>query len=235
MALLEINELQASYGGGAPVLSDISLSVDDGEFITVIGANTAGKSTLLRAISGIGPSVSGGIRFNGEDLARVPAHERPRLGIAHVPEGRHVFPEMTVDENLAIGGRMQPDGGRQHTSQIYDLFPRLGERRRQLAGTLSGGEQQMLALGRGLMLNPRLLILDEPSLGLAPMVVEEMHDRLLDIHRNGVTVLLVEQNVALALDVAERGYVLQSGRIVMSGPAAELAHDDGIREAYLGI
>lgn len=235
MALLQISNLKARYAIGAPVLHDVSLSVDEGEFITVIGANTAGKTTLLKAISGIGPRVSGSVKFDGTQLGGVPAHRRPHLGIAHVPEGRHVFPEMTVDENLAVGAQARKSAGIDQVESIYELFPRLRERRRQLAGTLSGGEQQMLALGRGLMLQPRLLVLDEPSLGLAPMIVEELHDRLVEIHRSGVTLLLVEQNVSLALSVASRGYVLQSGRIIMSGPTGELSQNDGVREAYLGI
>ncbi len=235
-ALLEISGLSARYATGAPVLHDVALSVAPGEFVTVIGANTAGKSTLLRAISGVGPRVEGSIVFEGTELTGVAPHARPRLGIAHVPEGRHVFPEMSVEENLAIGAHASGKAAApERLEMVYRLFPRLKERRRQFGGTLSGGEQQMLALGRGLMLDPRLLILDEPSLGLAPMVVEEMHDRLVDIHRNGVAILLVEQNVSLALSVASRGYVLQSGQIVLSGEAGGLLRDDRVREAYLGI
>lgn len=235
-ALLEISGLSARYATGAPVLHDVALSVAPGEFVTVIGANTAGKSTLLRAISGVGPRVEGSIVFEGTELTGVAPHARPRLGIAHVPEGRHVFPEMSVEENLAIGAHASGKAAApERLEMVYRLFPRLKERRRQFGGTLSGGEQQMLALGRGLMLDPRLLILDEPSLGLAPMVVEEMHDRLVDIHRNGVAILLVEQNVSLALSVASRGYVLQSGQIVLSGEAGGLLQDDRVREAYLGI
>lgn len=235
-ALLAVRGLKASYGG-AWVLHGVSLTMREGEFLAVIGANTAGKSTLLRAISGLMPRIEGAITFEEKDLAKTPAHLIPSLGIAHVPEGRHVFPEMTVEENLHIGsyarGRSQRSG---HTlAHVFDLFPRLKERRNQVAGTLSGGEQQMVAVGRGLMLEPRLLILDEPSLGLAPMVVEEMHARFTDIHASGVSVLLVEQNVSLALHSAERAYVMQSGEIVMEGPAAELEADDGIRKAYLGV
>ncbi len=183
------------------------------------------------------PRMEGKIWFAGHDLTKRPAHTIPSLGIAHVPEGRHVFPDMTVEENLHAGAYAR---GRGHNlgprlAYVFDLFPRLKERRNQFAGTLSGGEQQMLAVGRGLMLEPRLLILDEPSLGLAPIVVEEMHARLIDIHRSGVSVLLVEQNVSLALHSAERAYVMQSGAIIMEGPAAELEADDGIRKAYLGI
>ncbi len=235
-ALLEIAGLSGSYGQGE-VLHDIDLQVGAREFLAVIGANTAGKSTLLRAISGLLPQVTGRIAFDGTDITALPANRIPALGIAHVPEGRHVFPMMSVEENLRMGAYALDDRRRadRGIERVFGLFPRLKERRRQLAGTLSGGEQQMVAVGRGMMLEPRLLILDEPSLGLAPMVVEEMHDRLLEIHAEGVAILLVEQNVGLALDCADRAYVLASGRIELQGPADELARDDRIRQAYLGI
>lgn len=234
--LLRIDNLSASYGQ-TDVLHDISLSVGQKEFVAIIGANTAGKSTLLRAISGLLPKVSGRIDFDGTDLVALAANRIPALGIAHVPEGRHVFPQMSVEENLRLGAYSHSDRGRiaDILAHVFDLFPRLKERRRQSAGTLSGGEQQMVAVGRGLMLEPRLLILDEPSLGLAPMVVEEMHDRFLAIHGEGVAVLLVEQNVGLALHSAERAYVLAAGRLEIEGPAKELANDDRIRKAYLGV
>ncbi|MEQ6248171.1 ABC transporter ATP-binding protein [Sulfitobacter sp. HNIBRBA3233] len=233
---LSLSSISASYGG-AWVLRDVSISMKQGEFLAVIGANTAGKSTLLKAISGLMPKVTGAISFMGHDLIATESHRIPALGIAHVPEGRHVFPDMTVEENLITGaftrGRETSIAGT--LTRIYDLFPRLKERRSQPAGTLSGGEQQMVAVGRGMMLEPKLLILDEPSLGLAPMVVEEMHERFHEIHASGVSVLLVEQNVSLALESAERAYVMASGEIEFEGAARDLANDDRIRRAYLGI
>jgi branched-chain amino acid transport system ATP-binding protein len=236
MPLLEISGLSARYDA-ADVLHDVSLVLHPGEFLCVIGANTAGKSTLLRCISRLVPRARGAIRFGGRDLAGLPAHAVPALGIAHVPEGRHVFPAMTVEENLHLGAfsiRRQAGLGTRLDS-IYALFPRLAERRAQRAGTLSGGEQQMVAIGRAMMLSPRLLILDEPSHGLAPIIVEELHRSLLDIHASGTAILLVEQNTALALSVAQRGYVLEAGRVVLAGEAKALAEDPRVREAYLGI
>ncbi|WP_333834869.1 ABC transporter ATP-binding protein [Rubrimonas sp.] len=234
-ALLSVQGLWASYGE-VWVLRDVNLVMRKQEFLAVIGANTAGKSTLLRTISGLMPKVRGDISFDGSDLAAVPAHRIPALGIAHVPEGRHVFVDMTVEENLYSGAHARRGRDPKATlERIFDLFPRLKERRNQIAGTLSGGEQQMVAVGRGLMLEPRLLILDEPSLGLAPMVVEEMHRRFQEIHASGVSVLLVEQNVSLALQSAERAYVMNAGEIEFEGATSDLAHDDRIRRAYLGI
>jgi len=234
--LLSIEGLCASYGG-AWVLKGLSLTMQEGEFLPIIGANTAGKSTLLKAISGLMPQTSGSISFLGHDLLKTPAHRVPTLGIAHVPEGRHVFTEMTVEENLRTGAftRDKFSGVGDSIARIFDLFPRLKERRTQLAGTLSGGEQQMVAVGRGMMLDPKLLILAEPSLGLAPIVVEEMHDRFHEIHNSGVSILLVEQNGSLALESAGRAYVMSSGSIEFEGIAKELAQDDRIRRAYLGI
>ena len=237
MSLLDIQDLHASYDGPT-VLRGISLRIEEGAFIAVIGANTAGKSTLLRSISGLVPKVSGRASFDGQDLLAMPAHQIPALGIAHVPEGRHVFPAMSVEENLWLGGY-----GRRHNAavlrdtlaQVFTMFPRLAERRRQLAGTLSGGEQQMVAIGRGLMGAPRLLLLDEPSHGLAPKIVQELHDALIDIRRSGVTILLVEQNTKLALSVASQAFVLQAGQMVLQGASADLLDDARIREAYLGI
>jgi branched-chain amino acid transport system ATP-binding protein len=233
--LLEVEGLWAAYGDSW-VLRDVSLSMREREFLAVIGANTAGKSTLLRAISGLMPRLRGRVIFDGVDLTGVPAHRIPALGIAHVPEGRHVFTDMTVEENLHSGAHSQRGASPGATLQrVFDLFPRLKERRNQIAGTLSGGEQQMVAVGRGLMLEPRLLMLDEPSLGLAPMVVEEMHRRFHEIHESGVSVLLVEQNVSLALRSAQRAYVMSSGQVEIDGIASDLARDDRIRQAYLGI
>jgi len=235
--LLAVQGLTAAYDR-TPVLHGVDLEVPQGAFVTVVGANTAGKSTLLRAISGLVPKVSGRIAFDGQDLLRLPSHRIPALGIAHVPEGRHVFPEMTVEENLYIGGyvrRRDMATLRQACERIYALFPRLRERRRQNAGTLSGGEQQMVAIGRALMLSPRLLLLDEPSHGLAPKVVEELHHTLREIHAQGQTILLVEQNTRLALSAADHAYVLESGSVVLSGPSRDLLGDARVREAYLGL
>jgi branched-chain amino acid transport system ATP-binding protein len=237
MSLLVIENLCAAYDG-SEVLHHLDMQVEQGDFVAVIGANTAGKSTLLRAISGLVPRTSGQIVFSGENLLSLPAHQIPYRGISHVPEGRHVFPAMSVEENLWLGGyhRRHDMADLQRTLEsVFAQFPRLAERRRQLAGTLSGGEQQMVAIGRALMGKPRLLLLDEPSHGLAPKIVQELHDALVAIHRSGVTTLLVEQNTQLALSVAQRALVLQSGTVVLSGPSSELLNDARIREAYLGI
>lgn len=233
--LLAIAGLHAGYGA-IDVLHDVSLGVGAGEFVCVIGANTAGKSTLLRTISGL-VAARGSIRFEGQELVGRPSHGIPGLGIAHVPEGRHVFPEMTVDENVMLGAyavRSASDIA-QRRDEVLTMFPRLRERLGQLAGTLSGGEQQMVAIGRALMLKPRLLLLDEPSHGLAPKIVDELHDTFLAVSRTGTAILLVEQNTTLALSVAGRGYVLESGRVVLSGTSAELSGNDAVRSAYLGL
>ena len=234
--LLEISGLRAAYDG-VEVLHGIDIDLAPREFVCVIGANTAGKSTLLRAISRLVSVTAGSCRFGENDLLRLPAHRVAELGIGHVPEGRHVFPLLTVEENLLLGAfavrRTAPIEDR--LSEIFDLFPRLKERRRQAAGTLSGGEQQMVSVGRALMLGPTLLLLDEPSHGLAPIVVEELHSALAAIHHRGVSILLVEQNTAMALSVAERGYVLERGQIVLQGSAAELSGDDRVRSSYLGL
>jgi branched-chain amino acid transport system ATP-binding protein len=234
--LLLVENLHAGYDG-AEVLHGVSLSVGADEFVCVIGANTAGKSTLLRAVSRLVARVSGTIRFDGHDLIPLPAHAVPALGIAHVPEGRHVFPDMSVEDNLLIGAftRRKISDIEAKLEEMYGLFPRLRERRAQRAGSMSGGEQQMVVIGRALMLSPRLLVLDEPSHGLAPMVVEELHQAFVRIHQQGTAILLVEQNTALALSVASRGLVLESGRIVIEGSAAELQSDQRVREAYLGL
>jgi len=237
MNLLSIRNLHASYDA-SPVLRNVSLDVAQGAFAAVIGANTAGKSTLLRAISGLLKNVSGSIQFAGAEILAMPAHRIPMQGIAHVPEGRHVFPNMTVQENLFLGAysqRTQKAGLSDRFDEVYALFPRLRERRQQRAGTLSGGEQQMVALGRALMLKPRLLMLDEPSHGLAPKVVDELHRALMNIHKTGLTILLIEQNTRLALSVAEQASVLQSGEVVLSGASKDLLDDPRVREAYLGI
>ncbi|WP_420104048.1 ABC transporter ATP-binding protein [Bosea sp. (in: a-proteobacteria)] len=233
--MLAVSGLKAGYGA-VDVLHDVDISVGAGEFVCVIGANTAGKSTLLRTVSGL-VAARGSIRFDGTELVGRPAHEIPALGIAHVPEGRHVFPEMTVEENVMLGAysvRSSRDLAERREA-VLTMFPRLRERIGQLAGTLSGGEQQMVAIGRALMLKPRLLLLDEPSHGLAPKIVDELHDTFLAVSRTGTAILLVEQNTTLALSVASRGYVLESGRVVLSGTSAELSGNDAVRSAYLGL
>jgi len=237
MNILEIENLEASYDA-LPVLTDINIKIKKGTFTAVIGANTAGKSSLLKSISGLMPHVKGAIRFEGHNLTTLKPHEIPFLGIAHVPEGRHVFAGMSVKENLLLGGFVKRKDSEKivhNLDSIYKLFPKLKERSNQLTGTLSGGEQQMVAIGRALMSSPDLLLLDEPSHGLAPKIVNELHDTLLDVHASGVTILLVEQNTKLALSVADQAYVLQSGKIVLTGKSSDLLVDPRIKEAYLGI
>ncbi len=236
MPLLEVEGIHTYYGQ-VEALKGISLTVEEGEVATLIGANGAGKSTTLRSISGLVPPRQGRIVFAGEEITRLPAHQIVARGVCHVPEGRQVFATLTVHENLAMGAYTL---GHDHRTiaanrrRVYTLFPRLEERQRQLAGTLSGGEQQMLAIGRALMARPRLLLLDEPSLGLAPLLVKAIFQTLQEINAAGVTVLLVEQNARAALRLAHRGYVLETGRIVRAGPARELREDPGVRKAYLG-
>jgi branched-chain amino acid transport system ATP-binding protein len=234
--LLDIRQLRASYGE-VEVLHGIDLAVSQGEFVCIIGANTAGKSTILRSISRLVPKSSGHMRFGAADLTALAAHEIPALGIAHVPEGRQVFPEMTVEENLLLGAfsARKASDLPERIEEVLGLFPRLRDRFGQLAGTLSGGEQQMVAVGRALMLRPKLLLLDEPSHGLAPKVVEEMHETFKTIHGRGTSILLVEQNVELALEVATRGYVLEAGRVTLEGTAAELHANPAVVTAYLGL
>jgi len=234
--LLVIKGLRAGYGE-AEVLHGIELSVSQGEFVCIIGANTAGKSTILRAISRLVPKSSGAMRFGEVDLMALAAHEIPALGIAHVPEGRQIFPDMTIEENLLLGAftARRASDLPARIEDVLSLFPRLRERYGQLAGTLSGGEQQMVAVARALMLRPALLLLDEPSHGLAPKVVEEMHEAFKTIHGRGTSILLVEQNVELALDVATRGYVLEAGVVTLAGTAAELHANPAVITAYLGL
>ena len=235
-ALLEVERLELAYGD-APVCRDLSLEVRQGEIVALIGANGAGKTTTLRAVAGALPPRAGTIRFQGKEVTRLAAHERTRLGIALVPEGRRVFPFLTVRENLELGGfkyRRDKARVRRLIDGAFALFPRLEERAAQHAGTLSGGEQQMLALGRALMSEPLLLCLDEPSLGLAPLVVREIFRIIGEINARGTSVLLVEQNARYALDTASRGYVLQTGAIVAGGSAATLRQDARVKEAYLG-
>lgn len=232
---LEIRDLCVSYGG-IRALKGVSLSVDEGQIVTLIGANGAGKSTTLRAISGLQKVQSGSILYGGEDLTGLPAKEIVQRGIIHVPEGRRVFPDMTVAENLKIGAFLRTDKAAiaQDMDYVYSLFPRLKERSWQLAGTLSGGEQQMLAVGRALMSRPKVLMMDEPSLGLAPLIVKDIFSIIRRVNQDGITVLLIEQNANAALRIADYGYVLETGTIALSGTGEELLKNESVREAYLG-
>ncbi len=234
--MLEAERLQVGYGSAAPALWEVSLTVGDGELVVVVGPNGAGKTTLINAIAGLLAIRGGSMRFDGQDLSRLAPHEVCRHGIAIVPEGRRLFIGMTVEENLEIGCYVRTARAVRSESleRVYSIFPILRERRRQVAGTLSGGMQQMLAIARALMARPRLLLLDEPSLGLAPVVVEQLFEVIAGIHRAGVAILLVEQNVAKALELAARAYVLEEGRIVSAGLPAELVRQTHIQEAYLG-
>jgi len=234
--LLEISNLDAGYGG-VDVLRSISLAVYAGEFVSVVGPNGAGKSTLFKTISGLVTPSAGSIHFKGQDLLAIEASRRPHLGIAHVPEGRQVFPSLTILENLEMGSYVTDRrASADLLEKVYHWFPKLRERHGQLAGTLSGGEQQMLAIGRGLMADPAILMLDEPSMGLAPAIADEIFERLLEIHRqNSLGIILVEQRVAEALHFARRAYVLEAGQIILSGAPADLQDDDRIRQAYLGM
>ena len=233
---LEITDLQSGYGN-IEVLHKLSLTVGTGDYVAVVGANGAGKSTLLKSISGTITSRGGSIMFDGEELRSRPAHKIPALGIAHVPEGRQIFPALTVFDNLMAGAWLVRDKAlrAEALDSVFGLFPRLKERQSQLAGTLSGGEQQMVAVGRALMLRPKLIMLDEPSQGLAPKLVTEMYQQLAEVHALGTSVLLIEQNTTAALKYATRAYVLEQGRIVMSGSSEELRGKEEIRKAYLGI
>ncbi len=232
---LEIRDLCVSYGG-IRALKGVSLSVDEGQIVTLIGANGAGKSTTLRTISGLQKVQSGSILYGGEELTSLPAKEIVRRGIIHVPEGRRVFPDMTVAENLKIGAFLRTDKAAiaQDMDYVYSLFPRLKERSWQLAGTLSGGEQQMLAVGRALMSRPKVLMMDEPSLGLAPLIVKDIFSIIRRVNQDGITVLLIEQNANAALRIADYGYVLETGTIALSGTGEELLKNESVREAYLG-
>ncbi len=234
--MLEVRDLDVAYGK-VPALQGITLRVAEGESVAVLGANGAGKSTLLRTISGLLRPRRGSVQLDGARLDQLPAYGIAALGIAHVPEGRRVLPEMTVQENLELGAYLPaPRARRAETlAWVYGIFPRLAERRRQLAGTLSGGEQQMLAVGRGLMLRPRVLMLDEPSLGLAPIIVDMTFEKIAEVRWQGIALLLVEQNVQRALSLADRGYVLEGGRIVLEGTAASLLENPHVKVAYLGL
>jgi branched-chain amino acid transport system ATP-binding protein len=234
-ALLELKRLHVAYGG-IHAVKGIDLTVAQGELVCLIGANGAGKTTTLKGITGLQPVKSGSIHYNGENITGKPAFQLVRKGLSMVPEGRGVFGALTIEENLAMGAYTRADRAeiRQDVERVFQLFPRLKERRRQTAGTLSGGEQQMLAMGRAMMSRPKLLLLDEPSMGLAPLMVQKVFETVLAIAKEGVTILLIEQNAKLALEVSHRGYVMESGEITLSGAAKQLLSDPKVRAAYLG-
>ncbi|MDF3006006.1 MAG: branched-chain amino acid transporter ATP-binding protein [Oscillospiraceae bacterium] len=232
--LLQVEDINVFYGS-IHAIKGVSFSVNEGEIVTLIGANGAGKSTVLNTISGLLRSKTGSIHFNGENISTVEPHKILQRGLAQVPEGRRIFLQMSVQENLEMGAYTQPSAGvAADIERVYAQFPRLKERRKQVSGTLSGGEQQMLAMGRALMSHPRLLMLDEPSMGLAPLLVEQIFEIITQLHKDGTTVLLVEQNAQMALSIADRAYVLETGRIGLSGTGAELIQSDSVRRAYLG-
>jgi branched-chain amino acid transport system ATP-binding protein len=233
--MLEVKDINVYYGA-IHALKGINLTVNDGELVSLVGANGAGKTTVLHTISGLLRASTGEILLDGKNLQKVPAHSIIEMGLAHVPEGRHIFSRMTVEENLRMGAYIIKDAKQinENLERVYHHFPRLKERIRQLGGTLSGGEQQMLATGRALMTNPKILLMDEPSMGLSPILVNEIFSIIEQLHASGITILLVEQNAKKALAVADRAYVLETGKISMSGPASKLAEDDRVRKAYLG-
>ncbi|MDT0544403.1 ABC transporter ATP-binding protein [Streptomyces lonegramiae] len=234
-ALLEVEDLRVAYGK-IEAVKGISFSVEAGQVVTLIGTNGAGKTTTLRTLSGLLQPLGGSIRFDGKPLNGVPAHKIVALGLAHSPEGRHIFPRLTIAENLQLGAflRKDADGIAADMQKAYDLFPILGERRTQAAGTLSGGEQQMLAMGRALMSRPKLLMLDEPSMGLSPIMMQKIMQTIAELKAQGTTILLVEQNAQAALSLADHGHVMEIGKIVLSGTGPELLHDESVRKAYLG-
>jgi len=231
--LLEVTDVAVYYGKIA-ALKDVTLSVDEGEIVALIGANGAGKTTTLKTISGLRPLTSGKIIFEGQDISRMPGHKRVTAGIGQAPEGRGVFPGMTVQENLLMGAYTRKGNVTKELDEVYELFPRLAERKSQFGGTMSGGEQQMVAIGRALMAKPRVVLLDEPSMGLAPILVQQIFDIIKEINNRGTTVLLVEQNAQQALQLAHRAYVLETGRVVKSADASSLLDDPQVRAAYLG-
>ncbi len=234
MALLEVSDIHTHYGA-IEALKGVSLEVEEGEVVTMIGSNGAGKSTTLRSISGLTPASSGTVRFQSEDITRLPAHEVVGLGMALCPEGRHCFARMSVRENLDLGAYLRSGAEvSEDLERVYDLFPRLKERERQKAGTMSGGEQQMLAIGRALMARPKLLMLDEPSMGIAPVLVQRIYETINEINRQGISILLVEQNANYALDIATRGYVLETGRVALADDSAQLRDNPDVQRAYLG-
>ncbi|MER5260970.1 ABC transporter ATP-binding protein [Actinosynnema sp. NPDC002837] len=231
--LLELKDIHVHYGKIAAI-KGISLQVEDGEIVSLIGANGAGKTTTLKTISGLRPLTSGQVVFNGEDISKMPGHKRVIAGIGQSPEGRGVFPGMTVQENLLMGAFTRKDALDADLAEVYELFPRLAERKSQFGGTMSGGEQQMIAIGRALMTKPKVLLLDEPSMGLAPMLIAQIFEIIKEINKRGTTVLLVEQNAQQALKLSDRAYVLETGRVVKSAPGPELLDDPQVRAAYLG-
>ena len=233
--MLKISNLNVSYGA-IHAIHDVSMEVGDGEVVSLIGANGAGKTTILHSITGLKKADSGTIEYNGQDLIKTEPSKIVTLGMAHVPEGRHVFPTMTVEENLEMGAYITSDKEKikKTAESVFERFPRLKERRKQLAGTLSGGEQQMLAVGRALMSNPSILLMDEPSMGLSPLLIREIFSIIKAVHEQGITVLLVEQNAKMALSIADRAYVLETGRISMTGTGQELLNNENVKKAYLG-
>ncbi len=235
-ALLEVEDLKVAYGK-IEAVKGITFTVEAGQVVTLIGTNGAGKTTTLRTLSGLLKPIGGQIKFNGRSLKRIPAHQIVSLGLAHSPRGRHIFPRMTIEDNLRLGAflRKDKDGIEKDIQRAYDLFPILGERRKQAAGTLSGGEQQMLAMGRALMSQPKLLMLDEPSMGLSPpIMMQKIMSTIAELKAQGTTILLVEQNAQAALSLADQGHVMEIGRIVLSGTGQDLLHDESVRKAYLG-
>lgn len=235
MALLEVKDLEVFYGV-IQALKGISFEVNQGEIVTLIGANGAGKTTAMQSIMGLIPAKHGSIVYDGQDIGKIPCHKIVQMGMTQVPEGRHVFQELTVYENLLMGAYTQSDQRKikADAEEVYEWFPRLGERKNQIAGTLSGGEQQMLAMGRAMMCHPKLLMLDEPSMGLSPLLVDQVFQIIKKFHSIGTTVLLVEQNAGKSLEISDRGYVLENGRIVLSGTGADLMQSEEVRKAYLG-
>ena len=233
MALLEVHEIHSFYGN-IEALKGISIEVDEGEIVTLIGSNGAGKTTTLRSISGLTPPREGSIKFEGRELGETAPQEIVRLGISQAPEGRRCFPRMTVRENLELGAYLRNDSIDSDLDRVYDLFPRLKEREKQKAGTMSGGEQQMLAIGRALMAQPRLLLLDEPGMGLAPILVERIYETIEEINDQGTTILLVEQNANSALEVSDRGYVLETGTVALTDKSSKLKENPDVQKAYLG-
>ena len=231
--ILKVQDINVYYGA-IHAIKGVSFEVGEGEIVTLIGANGAGKTTTLQTISGLLRSKTGSIEFLGQNISHVPAHKIVEMGLAQVPEGRRIFLQMTVQENLDMGAFTAPGGAAEAMERVYAQFPRLKERRKQIAGTLSGGEQQMLAMGRALMSAPKLMMLDEPSMGLAPILVEQIFGIIETLHKSGTTILLVEQNAQMALSVADRAYVMETGKISMSGQADQLLNDDNVKKAYLG-